>query len=83
MLRSRLRRYALRSRSPSLPQAVLCFLAKSRILGFLLNLYSSKERSIYPDISKQIIQRLRLIQRTALSPPAHETALLQWMAEGP
>jgi len=24
-----------------------------------------------------------LIQRTALSPPAHETALLQWMAEGP
>jgi hypothetical protein len=24
-----------------------------------------------------------LIQRTALSPPAHETAPLQWMTEGP
>lgn len=32
---------------------------------------------------KKIYFIQRLIQRTALSPPAHETALLQWMAEGP
>jgi hypothetical protein len=45
-------------------------------------------RKIDPSISififiskKSFIQPL--IQRTVLSPPAHERALLQWMAEGP
>ena len=37
----------------------------------------------YFDIEKRIYFIQRLIQRTVLSPPAHERAPLQWMAEGP
>lgn len=67
------------------------------LLATLLNyinplvIYKWKDRSIhisYPIsifISKKVLISFiqRLIQRTALSPPAHEMALLQWMAEGP